>query len=54
MIEAASDSGATQVVAPNDGSVIDALRRGDEGATLRQNEHCVAAEQILEKLPTDA
>jgi len=32
MIEAASDSGAAQVVAPDDGSVIDALRRGDEGA----------------------
>jgi hypothetical protein len=32
MIEASSDSGATQVVAPDDGSVIDALRRGDEGA----------------------
>jgi hypothetical protein len=30
MIEAASDSGAAQVVAPDDGSVIDALRRGDE------------------------
>jgi len=27
MIEAASDSGAAQVVAPDDGSVIDALRR---------------------------
>ena len=35
MIEAASDSGAAQVVAPNDGSVIDALRRGDEGAFAR-------------------
>ena len=32
MIEAASDSGTAQVVAPNDGSVIDALRHGDEGA----------------------
>jgi RNA polymerase sigma-70 factor (ECF subfamily) len=35
MIEAASDSGAAQVVAPDDGSVIDALRRGDEGAFAR-------------------
>jgi RNA polymerase sigma-70 factor (ECF subfamily) len=31
----ASDSGAAQVVAPHDGSVIDALRRGDEGAFAR-------------------
>jgi hypothetical protein len=29
MIEAASDSGAAQVAEPDDGSVIDALRRGD-------------------------
>ena len=35
MIEAASDSGAAQVVAPDDGSVIDALRHGDEGAFAR-------------------
>jgi hypothetical protein len=35
MIEAASDSGAAQVVAHDDGSVIDALRRGDEGAFAR-------------------
>ncbi len=35
MIEAASDSGAARVVAPDDGSVIDALRRGDEGAFAR-------------------
>jgi RNA polymerase sigma-70 factor, ECF subfamily len=35
MIEAASDSGAAQVVAPDDGSVIDALRRGDEDAFAR-------------------
>src|SRR5262245_46651360 len=35
MIEAASDSGAAQVVAPDDGGVIDALRRGDEGAFAR-------------------
>jgi RNA polymerase sigma-70 factor (ECF subfamily) len=35
MIEAASDSGAAQVVAPDDGSVIDALRQGDEGAFAR-------------------
>ena len=35
MIEAASDSGAAQVVAPDDGSVIEALRRGDEGAFAR-------------------
>jgi RNA polymerase sigma-70 factor, ECF subfamily len=34
MIEAASASGAAQVVAPDDG-VIDALRRGDEGAFVR-------------------
>ena len=34
-IEAVSDSGAAQVVAPDDGSVIDALRRGDEGAFAR-------------------
>src|SRR5262245_15396703 len=30
MIEGASDSGAAQVVAPDDGTVIGALRRGDE------------------------
>jgi RNA polymerase sigma-70 factor (ECF subfamily) len=35
MIEAASDSGAGRVVAPDDGSVIDALRHGDEGAFER-------------------
>jgi RNA polymerase sigma-70 factor (ECF subfamily) len=35
MIEAASDSGAAQVAAPDDRSVIDALRRGDEGAFAR-------------------
>ena len=35
MIEAASDSGVAQVVAPGDGSVIDALRRGDESAFAR-------------------
>jgi hypothetical protein len=35
MIEAAGDSGAAQVVAPDDGSVIDALRQGDEGAFAR-------------------
>jgi RNA polymerase sigma-70 factor (ECF subfamily) len=35
MIEAASDSGAAQVVVPDDGSVIDALRRGDDGAFAR-------------------
>jgi RNA polymerase sigma-70 factor (ECF subfamily) len=35
MIEAASDSGAAQVAAPDDGSVIDALRRGDDGAFAR-------------------
>jgi RNA polymerase sigma-70 factor (ECF subfamily) len=35
MIEAASDSGAAQVVAPDDRSVIDALRHGDEGAFER-------------------
>ena len=35
MIAAASDSGAAQVVALDDGSVIDALRRGDEGAFAR-------------------
>ena len=35
MIEAESDSGAAQVVAADDGSVIDALRRGDEGAFAR-------------------
>jgi RNA polymerase sigma-70 factor (ECF subfamily) len=35
MIEAAGDSGAAQVVAPGGGSVIDALRRGDEGAFAR-------------------
>jgi RNA polymerase sigma-70 factor, ECF subfamily len=35
MIEAASDSGAAQVVAPDDGSVIEALRRGDEGTFAR-------------------
>jgi RNA polymerase sigma-70 factor, ECF subfamily len=36
MIEAASDSGAAaQFVAPDGGSVIDALRRGDEGAFAR-------------------
>jgi RNA polymerase sigma-70 factor, ECF subfamily len=35
MTEAASDLGAAQVVALDDGSVIDALRRGDEGAFSR-------------------
>ena len=35
MTEAATDSGATQVVALDDLSVIDALRRGDEGAFAR-------------------
>jgi RNA polymerase sigma-70 factor (ECF subfamily) len=35
MIETASDSGAAQVVAPDDGSVVEALRRGDEGAFTR-------------------
>ena len=35
MIEAASDSGSAQVVALDDGSMIDALRRGDEGAFAR-------------------
>ena len=35
MIEAANDSGASQVAAVDDGSVIDALRRGDEGAFAR-------------------
>ena len=35
MIEAARDSGAVQVAAADDGSVIDALRRGDEGAFAR-------------------
>jgi RNA polymerase sigma-70 factor (ECF subfamily) len=35
MIEAASDSGAAQIVARDDGRVIDALRRGDEGAFAR-------------------
>jgi RNA polymerase sigma-70 factor (ECF subfamily) len=35
MIEAASDSGAAQVAEPDDGSVIDALRRGDEAAFAR-------------------
>jgi hypothetical protein len=31
MVEAANDSGAAQVAANNDVSVIEALRRGDEG-----------------------
>jgi RNA polymerase sigma-70 factor, ECF subfamily len=35
VIEAASDSGAAQVAAPDDGGVIDALRRGDEAAFAR-------------------
>jgi hypothetical protein len=35
VIEAANDSGAAQVAAPDDGRVIDALRRGDEGAFAR-------------------
>ena len=35
MIEAVSGSGAAQVAAPDDGSVIDALRRGVEGAFAR-------------------
>lgn len=35
MNEAASDSGAAQVVAPDDRSVIDALRHGNEGAFER-------------------
>jgi RNA polymerase sigma-70 factor (ECF subfamily) len=35
MIEAASNSGAAQVVVPDVGTVIDALRRGDEGAFAR-------------------
>lgn len=35
MIEAASDSGAAEVVAPDDGSVIAALRRGDEATFAR-------------------
>jgi RNA polymerase sigma-70 factor (ECF subfamily) len=35
MIAAATDSGAAQVVTLDDGSVIDALRRGDEGAFAR-------------------
>ena len=35
MIEAAGDSGAAQVVVPDVGSVIDALRRGNEGAFAR-------------------
>jgi RNA polymerase sigma-70 factor (ECF subfamily) len=35
MVEAAGGSGASQVVAPGVGSVIDALRRGDEGAFAR-------------------
>src|SRR5262245_23108100 len=30
-----SDSGAAQVAAPDDGSVVDALRRGDEDAFAR-------------------
>lgn len=35
MTDAATDSGATQVAAPDDLSVIEALRRGDEGAFSR-------------------
>ena len=35
MVEAASDSGAAWVVLPDEGSVIDALRCGDEGAFAR-------------------
>lgn len=35
MVEAASDSGAAWVEVPDEGSVIDALRRGDEGAFAR-------------------
>jgi RNA polymerase sigma-70 factor (ECF subfamily) len=35
MIEVANDSGAARVAAPDDGSVIDALRRGDESAFAR-------------------
>jgi len=35
MVEAADDTGAALVAAPGDGSVIDALRRGDEHAFAR-------------------
>jgi RNA polymerase sigma-70 factor (ECF subfamily) len=35
VVEAANDSGSAQVAAPDDVSVIEALRRGDEGAFAR-------------------
>ena len=35
VIEAATDSGTPRLAAPDDGSVIDSLRRGDEGAFAR-------------------
>ena len=39
MIEAANDSGCAPVAVPDDGSVIDTLRRGDETAFARLVDH---------------
>jgi hypothetical protein len=39
MIEAANDSGGAPVAVPDDGSVIEALRRGDETAFPRLVDH---------------
>jgi hypothetical protein len=39
VVEAASDSGAAQVAAPHDGSVIEGFRRGDENAFARLVDH---------------
>jgi RNA polymerase sigma-70 factor (ECF subfamily) len=50
MIKAANDSGAAQIAAPEDGSVIDALRRGDETAFARLVDHYHASLRRVARL----
>jgi hypothetical protein len=50
MIEAANDSGGAPVAVPDDGGMIEALRRGDETACARLVDHYQASRGRVARL----